>query len=113
MSAYYTLRKLGEAVRELVGPDTLQNRLAAAGQPLAVLCAQANPVFPDEDWDMRLRGLMARLTQEEGGLESTTRDLTESAAKEIATEIFELYECAWLVKLDEVEVNTIDKARQP
>jgi len=110
MSAYYTLHKLGEAVRALIGPDPLQDCLASAGQPLAVLCAQANPVFPDEDWDVRLRSAMARLTQDEG-LESTTRNLTESAAKEIATEIFDLYECAWLAKIDEVEVDTIDKAQ--
>ena len=76
-----------------------------------MLCAQANPVFPDEDWDVRLRGVMARLTQDEGGLEATTQALTESAANEIATEIFDLYECAWLAKIDEVEVDTLEKVQ--
>jgi hypothetical protein len=90
----YTRQKLSEAVGALIGADTLQKRLASAGQYLIFV---HEPAFPDDpEWDARFRRVKARLTQQEGPngrLEVTTWwALTDEAANEIAKEILFLYE---------------------
>ena len=95
MSANYTQQKLWQAVKALIGPGHIQERLNSA----AVLLVLLDPrmAFPsDPDAQTRFGRLIERLTSappsgDEGTIEATTRTLSDDEGGRLAEDIFGLF----------------------
>lgn len=99
MSIDYTQEKLWQAVDTLLGSSPIQTRLKYAAMFLIRLSGKDDdPAFRQPELQERFDRLMERLTSTppmagEGGIEATTRNLTDEDAASIAKEIFGLF-CA-------------------
>ena len=96
MGMDYTQQKLWEAVRSLVmGHGRIQERLANAGVPLAIVHSRA--FEGHAELRERFEAMIRRLTTVqpirggEGSLKATTPGLADDDAAKIAEEIFSLF----------------------
>ena len=95
MSANYTQQKLWQAVKALIGPGHIQERLNSA----AVLLVLLDPrmAFPsDPDAQSLFARSIERLTSsqptgDEGTIEATTRTLSDDEGGRLAEDIFRLF----------------------
>jgi hypothetical protein len=98
MSVSYTHEKFYQAVAELIGCGTIQERLARAGQFLLRLAigGPGGVAFTDPQLMGRFDAVWAKMTavDAEGGhgrLNASTRDMDDETASQISSEIFSLF----------------------